>query len=89
MAFRVLHAANPDMVSVHKRKHVELLSLSVLLALFIEFQAAEGDVVLLTDYGMATGILSESDFNVNVSQLDADFLSQYMDSSFTYFMMSR
>ncbi len=52
-------------------------------------KAAEGDVVLLTDYGMATGILSESDFNVNVSQLDADFLSQYMDSSFTYFMMSR
>lgn len=52
-------------------------------------RAETGDCILLTDYGMAAGILESNDFDVRIQQLDGDFLSQYMDSSYTYFMMSR
>lgn len=52
-------------------------------------KAESGDFVLLTDYGMAAGIQESNDFNVRVQVLDADFLSDYVDSSYTYFLMSQ
>lgn len=57
---------------------------------FQVFSSAEaGNKILLTDYGMAAGITSEADFNVRVQPIDADFLDKYMDSSYTYFLMSK
>lgn len=52
-------------------------------------KAEAGDEILLTDYGMATGIQAANDFNVRIQQLDSDFLNDYMNSSYTFFMMSR
>lgn len=54
------------------------------------FQKAEaGDLILLTDYGMANGIQSSNDFDVTVDVLDADAVAGYIDASFTYFLLSR
>ena len=54
------------------------------------FQKAEaGDLILLTDYGMANGIQSSNDFDVTVDVLDADAVADYIDASFTYFLLSR
>ena len=52
-------------------------------------KAEAGEEILLTDYGMAAGIQESNDFNVRVQTLDSDFLTNYMDSSYTYFMMSK
>ncbi len=52
-------------------------------------KAEAGEYVLLTDYGMATGLAESNDSNVRIQILDQDFLSDYVDSSFTYFLMSQ
>ena len=72
------HADNPIIVDYAESDFFQLFS-----------RASEGDCVLLTDYGMAVGITQDNEFDVKITQMDADYLSQYMDSSYTYFMMSK
>ncbi|MDR2816198.1 MAG: transporter substrate-binding domain-containing protein [Proteiniphilum sp.] len=52
-------------------------------------KAAEGSYFFLTDYAMAYGMLSENNFDVNVNILDKDKVSPYLDSNYTYFLLSR
>jgi hypothetical protein len=46
IAFRMLYAADTDLVSVHECEYMELLVLGVLLADFLKFETAEGDIHL-------------------------------------------
>lgn len=51
--------------------------------------ASEDKAILISDYGMANSLQTESGIEAKLNVLDKDAVAQYLDSTYTYFLLSR